>query len=100
MAGRLIIGDIQGQLSLLKGMLEDVKVEDVLIVGDLIDKGNKNIETLKFVKEKGYKMVIGNHKKLMLNFLISNNAETKKSWFDSSGKQTYNEFVYKTSKQE
>lgn len=67
--GRLIaISDIHGYVHYLKGLLEKLQFgkKDVLIlVGDLIEKGPKSLETVRFIldqKEKGAKIytVMGN----------------------------------------
>lgn len=61
----LIIGDVHGQLALLKGLLNNVHDEEVYFVGDLIDRGPESIATLKLIMESSYKVVMGNHEKIM-----------------------------------
>lgn len=88
----LIIGDVHGELELLKGLLESVKDEDVYLVGDIVDRGTSSLETLLLVKEKGYKMVLGNHEHMMLKCLKSRNIWDEESWFNNGGDKTLAEY--------
>jgi bis(5'-nucleosyl)-tetraphosphatase (symmetrical) len=61
------VGDIQGCLDPLLQLLDQVSFDssqDQLIsVGDLINRGPKSLETMRFCKDLGpaFKMVLGNH---------------------------------------
>jgi len=61
------VGDIQGCLDPLETLLERVNFDpgnDLLIsVGDLINRGPRSLDTLRFCKKLGgaFKMVLGNH---------------------------------------
>lgn len=61
------VGDVQGCLDPLLGLLEQVSFDpsqDQLIsVGDLVNRGPKSLETMRFCKGLGsaFKMVLGNH---------------------------------------
>lgn len=62
-----MVGDIQGCYDPLMALLESVsfdQVQDQLIsVGDLINRGTQNLETLRYCKSLGgsFQMVLGNH---------------------------------------
>lgn len=61
-----IIGDIQGCLSPLKCLLEQVDFNEssdtLLSLGDIVNRGPNSLETLRFLKNiKNFKMVLGNH---------------------------------------
>ncbi|AWI06736.1 metallophosphoesterase [Clostridium drakei] len=84
----LIIGDIHGQLSILKKLLENVKDDNIYFVGDLIDRGIHGVETLQYVKNKKYKIVLGNHEAMMLKYLESKKEWDKQLWFDNGGQET------------
>lgn len=94
----LIIGDVHGQLALLKVLLNNVHEEEVYFVGDLIDRGPESIATLKLIMESSYKAVMGNHEKLMLDTIISKDIEIRRQWFNNSARRTYKEYKYKTSR--
>ena len=69
--GRLFaIGDIHGCLDQLKALLNKIEfnseVDQIIFVGDLIDRGPYSIETLEFLLDKPYfHIVAGNHEHLM-----------------------------------
>jgi len=96
----LIIGDVHGCINLLEGLLTNVEDEDIYFVGDLIDRGKKSIETLKYVMGNGYKVIMGNHEKLMLDFILYKNHENKRWWYECGGKVTHKAFEYKISPKE
>nr|WP_275666149.1 bis(5'-nucleosyl)-tetraphosphatase (symmetrical) ApaH [Vibrio sp. Isolate23] len=62
-----IVGDIQGCFDELKLILKkvsfDPKVDTLWIAGDLVARGPKSLETLRFIKSLGQsaKVVLGNH---------------------------------------
>jgi bis(5'-nucleosyl)-tetraphosphatase (symmetrical) len=59
------IGDIQGCLDPLLRLLDHIAfnpAEDTLwFTGDLVNRGPASLETLRFIKELGNKIVLGNH---------------------------------------
>ncbi|MCB1667748.1 MAG: symmetrical bis(5'-nucleosyl)-tetraphosphatase [Porticoccaceae bacterium] len=61
------VGDIQGCLTPLKELLEQVKFDPandkLLAVGDLVNRGPESLETLRFCYQLGnsFKTVLGNH---------------------------------------
>lgn len=84
-----IIGDVHGELQLLQNLLSYIEDDHVYFVGDLIDRGPKSIETLQFVIENTqYKVVLGNHEEMMLNYLRSIGRSEKLFWFDNYGNTT------------
>lgn len=61
---KIFIGDVHGcydELILLVEKLNINKNDEVIFVGDLINKGDKSFEVLKFVYENNYLSVWGNH---------------------------------------
>lgn len=67
----LVVGDIHGMYNHLQQALKllgfDPEQGDRLIsVGDLIDRGNKNLECLSLLDEEWFHMVIGNHEQFAL----------------------------------
>lgn len=88
----LVIGDVHGELDLLINLLENVQDEDVYFVGDLIDRGDKCLESLLYVKEKGYKTVLGNHESMMLNYFQDKTILYELIWFSSGGRKTLGEY--------
>lgn len=64
---RYAVGDLQGCLEPLQCLLEEVKFDthsdQLWLVGDLVNRGPKSLETLRFVKSLGnaVRIVLGNH---------------------------------------
>ena len=64
---RYAVGDIQGCLKPLKCLLAEVnfdrEVDELWLVGDLVNRGPESLETLRFVRSLGEctKIVLGNH---------------------------------------
>ena len=66
----VIIGDVHGCLEELTSLLAEVysktdTVEEIIFVGDLVDKGPHSVETLKYVRklseDRKVTVVEGNH---------------------------------------
>jgi predicted phosphodiesterase len=65
----LIIGDVHGCLDELKSIVEQFSPgpkDRILAVGDLINRGPKNLGTIKFAIKHQIQSVLGNHEKKLL----------------------------------
>jgi len=61
-----VIGDVHGHYDTLLALVDKLPKDVRLIfVGDLIDRGPKSMEVVKFVREGGHMCVMGNHEELM-----------------------------------
>ena len=66
----LIIGDVHGCLDELKaivGQFSPEKNDQIIAVGDLINRGPDNLGTLKFARKNKIRSVLGNHEKKILH---------------------------------
>ena len=61
-----VIGDIAGQYDALMALLKKMPDDQVVSVGDLIDRGTKSKEVVEWFMRHG-KAVLGNHEHLMLD---------------------------------
>lgn len=64
--GRLfVVGDLHGCYTLLMNKLEELEFnfqQDLLVsVGDLVDRGQENLECLSLINEPWFKAIRGNH---------------------------------------
>lgn len=71
MSRTFLISDIHGELYLFKELLEQVKYDDakdqLILLGDYIDRGPTSKEVLDFImtlKENGAKVLMGNHEQI------------------------------------
>nr|ELR5255248.1 metallophosphoesterase [Providencia rettgeri] len=69
-----VVGDIHGCFNLLKRNMYRIdfdKEKDLLIsVGDLIDRGDQNVECLDLINEKWFRAVRGNHEQMAIDAVI------------------------------
>lgn len=85
-----VVGDIHGCYKTLKNLLKKWNRESELLiqVGDIIDRGNQNPETLKLcreLKEKyGAVFLKGNHEQLALRYFMKKKDE---KWYKKYGKK-------------
>jgi serine/threonine protein phosphatase 1 len=67
---KYVISDVHGcfntLLLLLQKLPDGVKEEDVIFVGDLIDRGPDSRKVIEFVKNGNYQCLLGNHEDLMI----------------------------------
>lgn len=95
----LVVGDIHGCFNLLKRNMYRIdfdKEKDLLIsVGDLIDRGDQNVECLDLINEKWFRAVRGNHEQMAIDALF--NGGDVNNWLHNGGNwfflQNYEEEV-------
>ncbi|MDO7355974.1 metallophosphoesterase [Acinetobacter baumannii] len=69
--GRLfVVGDLHGCYTLLMNKLKEIEFnfqQDLIVsVGDLIDRGNENLECLSLINEPWFKAIRGNHEQMCI----------------------------------
>ena len=62
----ICIGDIHGKYDLLMKLRQILPHDDLVFVGDLIDRGLASSRVVEFVKSNDYKCVLGNHEDMMI----------------------------------
>ncbi|MBG5983839.1 metallophosphoesterase [Proteus vulgaris] len=82
-----VVGDIHGCFNLLKRDMYRIdfdKEKDLLIsVGDLIDRGDQNVECLDLINEKWFRAVRGNHEQMAIDALF--NCGDVNNWLYNGG---------------
>jgi len=77
------VGDIHGCYDLLIQELSricfDFNKDRLLSVGDLVDRGTKDLETLSLIKEKWFYSVRGNHEQMMIDALPFYHDQTQEN---------------------
>lgn len=90
----LIVGDVHGCFDELMELLESVnysKEKDRLIfVGDLINKGPRSLDVLRWVKANGAEVLLGNHELGFINYVKNPTPKYKafKALSKEMGKET------------
>ena len=86
---RLIVGDIHAHYDMLMKVLDKASFDpssDILYsVGDLLDRGNKPVETIRFLMSlPSFRPVLGNHDAWFESFLW-NEKSPDNEWFQNNG---------------
>ena len=64
-----IIGDVHGMFDILLALLNKLPTNaKVVFAGDLIDRGSKSAEVVKFVRDNNFAGVLGNHEDTFIKF--------------------------------
>ncbi len=64
-----IIGDVHGEYDTLLALVDKLPDDaELIFVGDLVDRGTKSKEVIKFVRENNYQCCMGNHEELMIQY--------------------------------
>lgn len=99
-----VISDIHGCFEEFQNMLELINFsekDELYIIGDVIDRGSKPIETLLFIKNQpNMHLLLGNHEYMMLNYFAEKeyDAESRHCyaardlWFRNGGRVTLESF--------
>ena len=106
----LIIGDIAGQLDALERLIAKAPEHDHRIyLGDVIDRGEKAIETLLYVKNDVRSgkatLVYGNHEDLMVETIVKGKDSKRypweyNSWMRNGGHSTFEGFKKLTAEEQ
>ncbi|WP_340619017.1 metallophosphoesterase [Xenorhabdus entomophaga] len=82
-----VVGDIHGCYQLLMDRLQQIDFNyenDLLIsVGDLIDRGDRNVECLDLITQPWFRAVRGNHEQMAIDALLHNGDSD--IWFYNGG---------------
>lgn len=94
---RIVIGDVHGHYDGLMTLLEAIAPssdDEIYFVGDLIDRGPKSAQVVKFVKQSGYACLLGNHEQMLLDVLGDGeiNGAALQGWLYSGGSATVNSY--------
>ena len=93
---KYIIGDVHGGyntlLALIAQLPDDANSDNIIFLGDLVDRGASSREVVAFVKDGGYDCVLGNHEQLMLDgvdeFRIGTLGNWYSCWIQNGGNTT------------
>lgn len=84
-----VVGDLHGCydefLDMLKKIEFDKTVDRVISVGDLIDRGPKNMECVNLVYEPWFYACRGNHEDMMIRTILDDDQNSKDTWFWNGG---------------
>lgn len=71
-----VIGDIHGEIKMLKNLYDEIRLydEEVFAVGDIVDRGTAPIECVDFIRQNGIRSVIGNHEEMFLEGMKDTSA--------------------------
>ena len=79
-----IIADVHANIHALEAVLADIaeqNIDQVIINGDLVNRGPNNIAVLERVWDQGYAIVLGNHDDLMRKW-VERAEDLPIEWFD------------------
>jgi serine/threonine protein phosphatase 1 len=90
---RIIIGDVHGHYDGLMALLREVDLgsdDQVYFLGDLIDRGPKSAEVIKFVRSNKYPCLLGNHEVMMLRAIKEGEEDRRilQFWMQAGGDAT------------
>lgn len=78
-----IIADVHGNLPALEAVLEDIearRVDQVLVNGDLVNRGPSNVEVVRWFLDSGAEGTLGNHDDL-LRMWVDHDAALADEWY-------------------
>lgn len=89
-----IIGDIHGSYDALMDLVKIMPDAPFISVGDMIDRGPRSLDVLRFFMKDGNRAVLGNHEQLMLDVYYGRRIFGRGVWLDyrNGGYQTLKSF--------
>ncbi|WP_103670178.1 metallophosphoesterase family protein [Pseudanabaena sp. BC1403] len=89
---RLVFGDIHGQFDGLMKLIDFIKCgssDKLFFLGDLIDRGDRSADVVKWIIENGHTCLKGNHEQMCLDAFSSNEGSLIwKGWLLNGGANT------------
>ena len=94
-----IIGDVHGCFNTLLELIKQFPKKEksqICFVGDVVDRGFFSCDVVELIIQNGYKMVMGNHERRLLNNkfeFLNNKVPFDRSWFfGNGGEATYRSY--------
>ena len=95
-----IIGDVHGCFNTLLELIKQFPNKErskICFVGDVVDRGLFSCDVVELIIQNGYKMVMGNHERRLLNNqleFLNNKVPFDRSWFfGNGGEATYRSYL-------
>ncbi len=88
----LIIGDIAGQYNTLMALLQQCPDDDIVAVGDLVDRGPDSKKVLDFFMAGNGRAILGNHEAMMIDAVIGKHYGAWQDWCSNGGAATLKSF--------
>lgn len=79
-----IISDIHGNVHALDAVLADIKtvgVDQIIVNGDLVNRGPNNTAVMERLSGDGYRLILGNHDALVVNW-FDHHPDIPVAWYD------------------
>src|SRR3990167_9116336 len=86
-----IVGDIAGRYDQLLALLKKMPDDEVISIGDMIDRGPKSKEVIEWFMKNG-KAILGNHEHMMLDFYRNGGYYEHGIWQWNGGSTTLTSF--------
>lgn len=94
MSRRLIISDVHGFYDAMVGALKDAKYnpdsDSLICLGDMINRGPKSREVIRFMRHYADKVILGNHETGLPLWLMGKIDD--EAWFGMGGEETANSY--------
>jgi len=83
-----IIADIAGQYDALMRLVDKLPKEEIILVGDLVDRGPNSKEVIQWAINNNIKTCLGNHEHMMIDFYEQNGGYDHYIWHMNGGNFT------------
>lgn len=93
-----VIGDVAGQFKALQALVAQVTGEEVILVGDLIDRGPQSREVIEWaIATPNVITLRGNHEDMMIDHCRNQHRYEEGIWLMNGGGQTINSYGFPAS---
>lgn len=84
-----IIGDIHANINILEYILKSIQftqsTDRLICTGDIIDRGQHNIQSLNLLQQPWFHSTLGNHESLMIHSILHNSNDHLICWIQNGG---------------
>lgn len=87
-----IIADIAGQYDALMRLVKQMPDDEIILVGDLIDRGPDSKEVIQWAIDNNIKTILGNHEHMMIDYFDNTDIYEQFIWISNGGGQTIRQY--------
>lgn len=90
--GKIVLSDLHGCYNTMLALIEKIKADfpndEIIIAGDLVDRGPRSRQVVQYCIDNNIKVVKGNHEDMMCTDVLDKPSQWRGGWYELEGVET------------